>query len=185
MTITFKRGVHRIYFVLCLLWAAYALFYPYKYRADQYGSDIRTCYDLHFDDQYYASDGNRILYLEFQDLTYLYDKDGVLVNKVKGKVPVARIERGSELTKRCFADAQKTYDKGAYHVLLTDDPLYEGDKRGTYWWRWLLIPMALVMPPAAIYAFLFGTSKFIRWLYRGFVPAKNGTAKGKGGYDIS
>jgi hypothetical protein len=179
MAITWKRGTHRVYFVLCLVWTGYALFYPYKHRADEYGKDLEYCYGRTFTDEYYDSAGNTLSYDSTKNVTLSWDKSGKYLGEVKGKTAIASTTSAAELRSNCFKEAHEAYfpsDKNAYHVFLTDEPLYQGDKKGAYWWSWLIIPLAIVLPPAIVYGFIyglcFGTFRLGKWLYKGFFPPK-------------
>jgi hypothetical protein len=61
----------------------------------------------------------------------------------------------------------KYFPKGrnAYQVFLTDMPLYDGDRKGAAWWAWLVVPIAIILPPAAMYALIVAAARFTRWIY--------------------
>ena len=80
MRFTFKRGLRRIYFVLSGLWAVWVLFYPYKYRAENFQTELTMCPDNPGDADY-DSAGRTIVYVPAEDLTYLWDRQR-LVAKV-------------------------------------------------------------------------------------------------------
>jgi hypothetical protein len=58
-----------------------------------------------------------------------------------------------------------------WQVFLTSELLYDGDQRGLSWWAWLVIPLAITVPPGVLYGLLAAVAAFVRWIYRGFVPA--------------
>jgi hypothetical protein len=173
MRITVKRGLRRVYFVLCVVWAIWVLYYPYKDRARSFSSDYSLCSIYGTGDKYYDSAGHQIIYDESEDTTYIWNDKG-LPGKVKGRIPIAKTVSAKERFRRCTDDVSaKYYPKGknAYQVLLTDEPLYNGDKKGASWWAWLLVPLAVILPPAFLYALIIAVAQFTRWIYQGFFPA--------------
>jgi hypothetical protein len=178
MRITLKRGVRRLYWLLCILWAAVVLVYPYKHRGEGYSNALGACFSTDFADELYDSDGNRIVYDSTADKTFTWDTNGRYIGATNGKKTVGSTRRASDRLSDCMQRSEDTYypkDKNVYHVFLTDEPLYEGDTKGTYWWSWLLFPLALVVPPSLIYGLLFCAFQLVRWLYRGFVPHRADT----------
>ena len=96
------------------------------------------------------------------------------VEKVKGKIPTAKTVSSKERYRQCTDEVSARFypqDKNAYQVFLTDEPVYEGDKKGASWWAWLLVPLAVILPPAVMYALITAAAKFTRWIYQGFFPA--------------
>lgn len=125
------------------------------------------------DDEYYDNAGHQIVYDESQNTTCIWDGNR-LVGKAKGKIPIARSVSAKELFRQCTDRVSAKYypkDKNVYQVFLADEPLYEGDKKGASWWAWLIVPAAIILPPAVVYALIIAVAQFTRWIYRGFFPA--------------
>jgi hypothetical protein len=173
MTITLKRGFRRVYFVLCFLWAIWVLYYPYKDRGENSAIEYSLCSPIDTDDWYYDSAGRRIAYDESEDATRIWDEHG-FAGKTKGKAPIAKTVTSKERFQQCTDAVSAKYypkDKDAYQVFLTDEPLYNGDSKGASWWAWLLVPLAITLPPAVVYALIIAAARLTRWIYHGFVPA--------------
>jgi hypothetical protein len=174
MRITFKRGLRRVYFVLCGLWAIWVLYFPYKDRAENFSRENSLCFSTDTGDSYYDSAGRQIVYYESGDTTYVWDEKGSFVGQVKGKIPIAKSVSAKERFRQCTDEVSAKYypkDKNAYQVFLTDMPLYDGDKMGASWWAWFVVPIAAILPPAVMFALIIASARFMRWIYQGFFPA--------------